>query len=53
MLVKDIFGILVAVVGLAAFATAVSGKSQTSAVLSSSFNGFGNLIGAATKPVTG
>jgi len=53
MEVREIFGIATAIIGLALFATAVSGKSQTSAVLGSVFSGFGNLINAAQKPVTG
>jgi hypothetical protein len=53
MVAKDITGIVVAIIVLAGLAVAVSSKSNTTSVLGAGFTGFGNLIGAATKPVTG
>ncbi|MDE2040750.1 MAG: hypothetical protein KGO96_13890 [Elusimicrobia bacterium] len=53
MQVREIFGIAAAIVGLAAFATAVSSKSNTSGVLGAAFGGFSQVIRAATSPVTG
>lgn len=49
----ELIGILGSIVALTFFATAVSGKADTVQVLQASFKGFADLLGAATRPVTG
>jgi hypothetical protein len=49
---EDVIGIFIAVIGLAAFATAVSRKAQTSKVLDSLLGGYNKAVANAVSPVT-
>lgn len=51
--VEAIVTIVLAVVGLAAVATLVSGKARTGDIIHSAASGLGNDIAVAQSPVTG
>jgi hypothetical protein len=50
---EDIIGVLIAIVGLAALATAVSKKADTAKVLDSLLGGYDKAVANAVSPVTG
>lgn len=52
-LVTALVSIVVAFIGLAAFATAVSPKAKTGAVIAAGAGGIATDIAAAVSPVTG
>jgi len=50
---RNIVAVLTAIVGLAIVAVLVSNRANTAGVISSTFNGLGGAISAATGPVSG
>jgi PRD1 phage membrane DNA delivery len=52
-LVTALVSIVVAIIGLAAFATAVSPKASTAGVIQAGASGLGNDIAVAVSPVSG
>ena len=52
-LITAIVSIVLAIIGLAALATVLSGKAQTSQVIGAASQGLSTDIGAAVSPVTG
>lgn len=52
-LITALVSIVLAIIGLAALATVLSSKAQTSQVITSASGGLAQDIGAAVSPVTG